>query len=209
MSIRTTYQKLYSYNFKPQGTVQGPIILSQSIPLMKRQTPLYPKVNKGYNSLIFDGNDQQYYKINNGPYAQPCSENKNRLCSHDISTYKLYERNVGSPRLSTQELISSPNFTKFNVQTSEHYSPHIAQSKTQMQRDRLDEKKLKSKSSSRMNLYYSYPASPPWPKLHWSTTKDASKFIVEACGGKNQPPCKASPYAAPPWKPPNNPWSCS
>jgi glutaredoxin len=47
---------------------------------MEYQTPLYPKVNHGYQALTFNGGDREYYKIDNGPYGQECSVNLVRDC---------------------------------------------------------------------------------------------------------------------------------
>ena len=81
VNVRTNYQKLHTYNSKPQGTVQGPMVQKLSLTNMQKQQPLYPQVNHGYNALTFGGSDNAYYKINNGPYSQSCSLNKGRTCT--------------------------------------------------------------------------------------------------------------------------------
>ena len=57
------------------------MVLSPPLTNMKIQNPLYQQVNHGYNALTFGGNDNAYYKINSGPYNQPCSLNKARSCT--------------------------------------------------------------------------------------------------------------------------------
>ena len=177
-NIRTNYQKLYQYNIKPQGTVQGPMILSPPIPSMNMQTPLYPKVNKGYNSLTFGTNDQQYYKINNGPYNQPCSENKNRSCASDISSRNFLE-----------------SFTKLDATTKPPtYSPRDIQARARKLRNKRQ--KERGKNSSAYWMFYEYGGEDSdWPKLWWHTTqKDAAHFTVQACGQVSQPPCETKAY---------------
>jgi len=94
-NVRTNYQKLHTYNSKPRGTVQGPIVQKLSLTNMQNQQPLYPQVNHGYNALTFGGSDNAYYKINNGPYSQSCSLNKGRTCTGQMLRENYHqERNV-------------------------------------------------------------------------------------------------------------------
>ena len=65
---RTSYHSLQNYNATPRGTVQGPPVFPQ-IPKMNNETPLYPKINHGYNALVYDGTGSPYYRINSGPYG--------------------------------------------------------------------------------------------------------------------------------------------
>jgi len=81
---RTSYHSLQNYNATPRGTVQGPPVFPQ-IPKMNNETPLYPKINHGYNALVYDGTGSPYYRINSGPYGAfekgKCSGNWYRKCT--------------------------------------------------------------------------------------------------------------------------------
>ena len=47
---------------------------------MATQQPLYSLVNHGYNALTYGSTGAPYYPVNKGPYAQLCSQNRNRGC---------------------------------------------------------------------------------------------------------------------------------
>ena len=82
---RPSWNTLGHYNAKQPGTVQGPQISPPLNPnFMRIQQPLYPLVQPGYNSLVYNGTGSAYYRVNNGPYGalnkNHCSSNETRRC---------------------------------------------------------------------------------------------------------------------------------